>query len=100
MKSFGFDITIGTFLLRKANKRLNMISNRDCDLDYSKLHKFDNSIQDLMYRISTKDPVRRLAAEEVLKHRVFRDLKLVQTKKKKKSVEKIHVKKGSHVGQE
>ena len=77
-------------------------------MDYSKLHKFDNSIQDLMYRISTKDPARRLAADEVLKHRVFRDLKLVQTKTKAKaniktkkaSLEKTHVKKGSNVGQQ
>lgn len=78
------------------NFRLNMISNRDCELDYSKLHKFDNSIQDLMYRISTKDPNRRMAAKDVLRHRVFRDLKLVEPKKRVKSVEKKHANKASN----
>lgn len=54
-----------------------MISNRDCELDYGALVHFDESIQDLMFKISAKRPTKRHSAKEALLHRVFRELGLV-----------------------
>jgi serine/threonine protein kinase len=54
-----------------------MISNRDCELNYSSLTNFDESIQDLMFKISSKKPSRRNSAKEALRHRVFRELGLI-----------------------
>ena len=58
-----------------------MISNRDCELDYRALTNFDESVQDLMFKISAKKPERRYSAKEALKHRVFRELGLVDVGK-------------------
>jgi serine/threonine protein kinase len=58
-----------------------MISNRDCELDYGTLINFDESIQDLMFKISSKKPHKRNSAKEALRHRVFRELGLVDVGK-------------------
>lgn len=60
---------------------MNMISNRDSELDYGALFHFDESIQDLMFKISAKNPKRRYSAKEGLKHRVFRELGLIDVGK-------------------
>ena len=54
-----------------------MISNRDCELDYNTLSNFEECIQDLMFKISAKKPSRRFSAKEALKHRMFRELGLI-----------------------
>lgn len=80
---------------------MNMISNRDCELDYSSLQRFDKSIQDLVYKISAKKPRDRLTAKESLEHRLFRDFGLIQLgrdprlphdslRKKKEELESIY----------
>lgn len=58
-----------------------MISNRDCELDYGALVNFDESIQDLMFKISAKKPYKRYSAKEALKHKVFRELGLIDVGK-------------------
>lgn len=54
-----------------------MISNRDCELDYGALINFDESVQELMFKISAKKPQKRFSAKEALRHKVFRELGLV-----------------------
>lgn len=60
---------------------MNMISNRDCELDYSSLKKFNSSIQDLIFKISAKKPRNRLTAKESLNHKLFKELGLIQEEK-------------------
>lgn len=64
-----------------------MISNRDCELDYGNLLNFDDSVQDLMFKISAKKPYKRNSAKEALRHRVFKELGLIDVGKNPEDLE-------------
>ena len=55
-----------------------MISNRDCNFDYSSLKRLHPSLRDLAIRISEKNPLMRYSAEQALRHKFFEKIGLTK----------------------